>query len=207
MTIFRTAVLPAAVSFEEVRDGDRWYARRAAVNQEEQFIARLVGRRWLRSRKEGLQFAIICESGHVFTGCGSYADDDFGTQCTTCGAALRTTCPSCDKPIRGMHHEAGLGAQYTRPACCHACGKPYPWTTARLDAARELLEELDELSDDEREKLGNVIPSSPSGEIYSPRLSRDGSVSKCAHDDLFDALQTMVEGAVQVGGEIGLEWV
>jgi hypothetical protein len=27
------------------------------------------------------------------------------------------------------------------------------------------------------------------------------------HDDLFDALQTMVEGAVQVGGQIDLVWV
>jgi hypothetical protein len=36
---------------------------------------------------------------------------------------------------------------------CYDCGTPYPWTRAKLDAARDFADMLEGLSDGEREKL------------------------------------------------------
>ena len=39
------------------------------------------------------------------------------------------------------------------PSFCPDCGEPYPWTEASLKAAKELADELDNLSLEEREIL------------------------------------------------------
>jgi hypothetical protein len=38
-------------------------------------------------------------------------------------------------------------------AFCHACGKPYPWTRAGIEAAKALALEFEELDDAERIQL------------------------------------------------------
>lgn len=69
-----------------------------------------------------------------------------------------------------------LGEHYIAPPFCHACGKPYPWTAAKLDAARKLADELDELTPDEREKLkgtlDDLIRDTPRTQVASTRFKR-----------------------------------
>jgi hypothetical protein len=43
------------------------------------------------------------------------------------------------------------------PPFCVDCGVPFPWTKARLDAARELAMELDALTSEERNSLAKSL--------------------------------------------------
>jgi hypothetical protein len=47
--------------------------------------------------------------------------------------------------------------RWKRPSYCHFCGTPYPWTVLKLEAAKEMAEELDELSPEEKEKLKDSL--------------------------------------------------
>jgi hypothetical protein len=46
---------------------------------------------------------------------------------------------------------------YLVPHYCYNCGKPYPWTQAKLEAAKEFAEELDGLSSKEKDVLKQSI--------------------------------------------------
>ena len=46
---------------------------------------------------------------------------------------------------------------YDVPKFCNKCGRPFPWTKAKLDAARELVEFEDNLSASEKEMLKNSL--------------------------------------------------
>jgi hypothetical protein len=64
----------------------------------------------------------------------------------------------CSAAIRGYHHDPPhVGGSYSRPAFCHGCGRPYPWTSAALDAAREFAAELETLTEEERMQLANTL--------------------------------------------------
>lgn len=43
-------------------------------------------------------------------------------------------------------------------AYCYNCGKPYPWTTKQLEAASELVQEDEQLSDEDKATLTKSIP-------------------------------------------------
>ena len=49
-------------------------------------------------------------------------------------------------------------SNYTAPAFCYKCGDPFPWTAAALRAAEDLADEMDALSDDEKESLKKTLP-------------------------------------------------
>jgi hypothetical protein len=54
----------------------------------------------------------------------------------------------------GMIH----GGQFDAPSYCWKCGKPYPWTERRLQAAKQLVDEFDdELDESDRAKLKESI--------------------------------------------------
>jgi hypothetical protein len=44
------------------------------------------------------------------------------------------------------------------PLFCGSCGQPFPWTTRKIEALTEIVDLLDNLSDEEREKLKASIP-------------------------------------------------
>lgn len=98
--------------------------------------------------------AQICMNGHVVN-MSSKASPDFNRNfCEKCGAPTITQCPNCKGNILGDYHVPDvvvLGAVEDKaPAFCGGCGKPFPWTESRVQAARDLLEELDGLSTDEK---------------------------------------------------------
>ena len=122
--------------------------------------------------------AQICQNGHVITS----ADTSPGLSapfCRQCGSKTITKCPDCSANIRGYYHVDGvvsLGEHYGAPAFCHACGKPYPWTAAKLEGARELADELHELTTEEREKLkgtlDDLVRDTPRTQVASTRFKR-----------------------------------
>ena len=129
--------------------------------------------------------ALICANGHLIN---SAADGDAGRNaafCQKCSAAAVAACSHCNEPIRGDEYDEGretwngtpsrIGFRRV-PGYCHACGKPYPWTEHKAEALQEMIDELDELSDDEREKLKvsipDIIADTPKSETAALRFKK-----------------------------------
>ncbi len=109
--------------------------------------------------------AAICQRGHALT-----ADAErhpVAKFCADCGPPVITTCPGCGTGIRGHFVPpgvTGVGGHYTPPNFCFSCGRPFPWTTEKLAAARDLADELEGISADDRAKLsGRAAPGADVG--------------------------------------------
>jgi hypothetical protein len=126
--------------------------------------------------------AQICLNGHTVNSMARsnvVANQKF---CDTCGAATIITCQACGRSIRGYYHDFGfrLGRvefdDYVVPSFCHTCGKSYPWIQAKLGAAQELADELDGLSQDEKDvlkkSLDDIIKDTPRTELASLRFKK-----------------------------------
>jgi hypothetical protein len=77
-------------------------------------------------------------------------------------------CQKCNCPIRGVSE--GMYIIYFKiPSYCIECGNPYPWTEKKIQATKELIDELDELTPEEREKLklsiNDLITDTPRSEV------------------------------------------
>ncbi len=103
-----------------------------------------------------------------------------------------TSCASCGNAIPGeetISEAAALAGyhapDYTKPAFCSSCGKPYPWTDRSLQAGRELASEMEGLSDVDREALAGTLPDlltdTPRTQAAATRFRRlMGKVTKTA---------------------------
>lgn len=98
--------------------------------------------------------------------------------CSECGTQTIMNCPNCNSEIRGEYFVEGIygGAEGSVPAYCHQCGNPYPWTEAKLQAANDLADELDELSQEDRELLkgtfADLMKESPQTEVAAIRFKK-----------------------------------
>ena len=121
--------------------------------------------------------AQICTSGHVINWMSTSKPEHNRKFCDRCGAPTITNCLNCNAPIRGYYHKVDLAYEeldtmvneilnplpetthdYTTvPSFCPDCGEPYPWTEAKLKAAQELSDKLDDLGPEEREMLKKVL--------------------------------------------------
>jgi hypothetical protein len=117
--------------------------------------------------------AQICLNGHMVND-RSQSRPEFSKKfCPDCGAETITQCPECHQPIQGALHSTYRigGSRYLRRpsgthtsttdgsvrAYCHACGKPYPWTSRSVEVAKALAQELDGLSDADKLLLQSSI--------------------------------------------------
>ncbi len=103
--------------------------------------------------------AQVCPNGHVANHSTVAYPEHNRKHCEICGEPTLLVCPTCNQPIRGDYHVAGyIGmSDYTPPAYCSECGKPFPWTERRLAAAREFALEVEHLTDDERKELAETF--------------------------------------------------
>ena len=120
--------------------------------------------------------------------------------CDKCGEATVTQCEACGAAIRGGYHHDGLvlGASYdTPPDYCHACGKQYPWTASKMQAAKELVDELDSLDNEDRrilkQSLDDLVTESPKTEVASLRFKR---IMKKVGKESYEAVKTVVTDLV-----------
>jgi len=100
--------------------------------------------------------AQICLNGHVITSALELIPESASNHCEHCGASTSSACPECNAQIRG-DFEGNVNFNYKAPSFCHSCGKPYPWTLARLEAAKELIALQSELSASEKDAMNNSI--------------------------------------------------
>lgn len=146
--------------------------------------------------------AEVCENGHYTTDSIETSHELRSPFCPKCGKETFTQCKHCNANIRGKYEVPGVvavGFGWTPPNHCYNCGKPYPWTESRIGAAQALADELDELTDQERETLKEVLPDlgsdTPQTELaafrYRKVRSTLGSATKVVLDKTVGALATI----------------
>ena len=100
--------------------------------------------------------AQVCLNGHKITSMYDSAPELGSGHCSKCGAATIIACPACGARIKGEYRVEGvvsLGPDFPPSPYCDGCGKPYPWTESAIKAARDLADDLEELTPQEREQL------------------------------------------------------
>lgn len=99
--------------------------------------------------------AMVCKNGHMINDSSSRYPQSNSEYCEKCGAKSINVCEHCKTPIRGCYYADGIiGFSDTPiPSYCHNCGKPYPWTQAKLEALDEMVDLMDELNETEKEAL------------------------------------------------------
>ena len=121
--------------------------------------------------------AQICTNGHVITTQLIFNPDHSMRYCDRCGASTITNCQNCNANIRGFYHTRTSGSEISkRPSFCHECGRPYPWIEAKLKAAQELSDELDNLSPEERNllkrSLDDIVRETPQTTVAVTRFKK-----------------------------------
>lgn len=128
---------------------------------------------------DGYDVAQVCINGHLIN--DSYRQFPAKNQsfCSTCGQRTITACERCGKELRGDYHAEGVfgfKSSYEQASFCRGCGAPHPWTETALAAGRELADELDGLSDDERERLKKsfeeIARETPQAEVAATRIKK-----------------------------------
>jgi hypothetical protein len=123
--------------------------------------------------------AAICSNGHVVTADVERFGEKVGKFCSKCGSEVATTYGECGERIPGHYVPPGVPGvegNLKTPAYCHACGKPYPWTAKKIGEAKDLADELEDLSADDRAKLkaalDDVTGSGPKAEASAARIKK-----------------------------------
>lgn len=120
------------------------------------------------------QTAQICLNGHISNDSMQTYPENNEKYYKECGARTITKCPNCKRSIRGalytIKKEPPIPRLTKAPMYCIECGKPYPWTKSKLKAARELIQELENLTEEEKKVLdqsvNEIIKSTPETELW-----------------------------------------
>lgn len=145
--------------------------------------------------------AQICLNGHIITRNANRSPQLRQNHCKKCGEPTIMKCPSCGADIQGEYHVDGVFVGGFRtpppPNFCHVCGHPYPWTERKIQAARELADQLEELTIEEREKLKSdfdvLAKDTPQTEVAATRFKR--IMSKVGKDS-YSAMRSIVTDIV-----------
>ncbi len=123
--------------------------------------------------------AQICLNGHLITSHAQSFPDGQRKFCAKCGEPTTMKCPPCSANIRGYYHVPGvisLVDSYQVPAFCADCGKPYPWTERKLQAAKDLTADLDGLDSHEKalltKSLDDLLRDTPQTAVAATRFKK-----------------------------------
>ena len=138
--------------------------------------------------------AQVCLNGHETTSSLETSPELKAAYCDVCGEVTITECPDCKTPIRGNYHVEGVFSfgSYIPPKFCFSCGKPLPWTTTKIKAAKELADELPGLKPYERKMLKAAIDDlsldSPRKELAVHRYSKITGKLKSGTSDILKSI-------------------
>lgn len=139
--------------------------------------------------------AQICINGHVINTTAESSPQSNQKYCTECGAQTITVCPHCNTSIRGHYHVEGVIFlfEYKKPAYCYNCGQAFPWTESSLQAATELADELESLSQKEKEQLKNsfsdLVRNTPKTVVAETRFKK---IMKKAGGDACEGMKAIL---------------
>ena len=145
--------------------------------------------------------ALICLNGHVVNDSSQTSPQFNAKHCRKCGEATIDKCPACQKSIKGEYHVPGVvvvgRGDPPAPSFCHECGKPYPWTERRLTAAKELADEMDGLTDDDKLKLRGALDDlAKEGPKTEPAKFRFKQIMKKVGGDGYEMMKKVVTDIV-----------
>ncbi len=146
---------PESVNSEIVAEGDDRVVAIQLLKEELERMTHDTGRP-VSLNPDGLYCdAQICVQGHVRSSEGCF---ERGERCSICGAPCIDECQYCKTPIRGRLAHSTVG-HYDLPFFCHTpeCGLPYPWMQDKLETAHELLDDIEDLSPEERDELWDLL--------------------------------------------------
>lgn len=124
--------------------------------------------------------AQICLNGHKITSVAHTKPEKRQSHCDICGEKTITNCQNteCNTQIRGYFYGARGEYSYDSeiPNFCHKCGMPHPWTQRKTEAAKEYIDELEELNEEEKQKLKNsindILKDTPNTEVAVVRIKK-----------------------------------
>jgi len=123
--------------------------------------------------------AQVCLNGHTITNSLERSPNKAEAYCSICSERTITKCPDCNTQIRGYYYVPGVldfAQCYSPPSFCHNCGKPFPWTISRLEAAIELADLQEKLNQQEIESLKqdvqDIIKDTPKATIAATRFKK-----------------------------------
>jgi hypothetical protein len=148
--------------------------------------------------------AQICLNGHTINSMLQTFPEVSQGFCAQCGERTISTCRHCNEPIRGYLQVGSFidfdkaQSEYSSPGFCHNCGKPYPCIEAKLQAAQELSDELDNLSEAEKETvkecLDDLVRDTPRTVVaavkYKKLIAKAGEEAEERFDDLLADILT-----------------
>ena len=99
--------------------------------------------------------AQICEGGHVIINDIEFLPQKMSKFCKKCGKPTMKQCKKCSTNIRGRFYvrDSKRLSRYHIPNFCHDCGQSYPWTQSRLQAVKELANEIEQLNEKDKKIL------------------------------------------------------
>lgn len=122
---------------------------------------------------EGFDLAQICKNGHLINDFARTEPHNNKNYCDQCGKSTITACPSCKCAIKGYNHASNVGMKLPIPSYYNNCGHPYPWTTIKIEVAKELANELD-LNDSDKitfsENFESILHDSPKTILAANRI-------------------------------------
>jgi len=146
--------------------------------------------------------AQICINGHMINPFYSSSPQFNKNFCDKCGASTISKCNYCNTPILGRYRSHITTAVFKPSSFCHECGKAYPWTEAKLRAAQELSDEIENLTEEEREtlkkSLDDIVRDTPQTPLASTRFKKIvAKAGKVAADGLKDILVDVASEAAK----------
>lgn len=133
-----------------------------------------------RENQNWFDSALICLNGHLINDTSVKYPHHNSKYCDECGEATINCCQKCQAIIRGEYHMPDSlfisNGEFDIPSYCHECGEAYPWTIEILNAAKELADILDEISEEDREELkkslDDIVRDTPRTVVASTKFKR-----------------------------------
>lgn len=120
--------------------------------------------------------AQICLNGHLITKYYKTDPEDRKEFCPKCGSRTIIACEHCNFPFRGQDLDSVvIGIGFEIPGFCEKCGRPYPWTEAKMEAVKELAMEFNINPDDLAtlsDSMYNLVADTPRTNISAIRFKK-----------------------------------
>ena len=150
--------------------------------------------------------ALVCLNGHVVND-RFVSSPEFNKKfCDRCGEPTISACPACNKSIQGDYINPsvaiiGIG-QMPAPGFCQHCGKAFPWTDMKLAAAKEVADELDGISSEDKamlkQTLDDLVREGPRTEPAKLRFKRImKKVGKESYETMRGVVTNLVSEAIK----------
>jgi hypothetical protein len=154
--------------------------------------------------------AQICLNGHIITAMAAEHPERQKKFCDRCGEPTLMQCQSCQTAIRGYYHVYNVftATGIPLPAYCHSCGKPYPWTERRVQAAIDLAAEEESLSAEDKKQfnqsVNEITRDTPQAQVGATRLKKllakfGAGTGKAVRDIVVDIASEAVKKTIWPG--------